>query len=174
MKLDQTNEIMSHIKLSEDDQLTLREFYFKSQTTMDLQEEYDMFFSDIPSSFKMIVQHHLFNQCLMQNFIIIDLVGVENLQPSKQIPMLNYIIERMGTIFTSPEEIIIQEGDESVDLFFIQQGDCLITQMGMNHNIKNIRLLCEGDYFGELGCLYKTKRTCSVICRYYTTLARIT
>ena len=97
---------------------------------MDLQEEYDMFFSGIPSSFKMIVQHHLFNKCLKQNFIIIELFGVQNLHPAKQISMLNYIIERMGTIFTSPEEIIIQEGDQSADMFFIQQGDCLITQMG--------------------------------------------
>ena len=26
---------------------------------------------------------------------------------------------------------------------------------------------------GELGCLYQSKRTCSVVCRYYNTLARI-
>ena len=33
----------------------------------------------------------------------------------------------MGTVFTSPEEMIIQEGDKSFEIYFIQQGDCIVT-----------------------------------------------
>ena len=33
--------------------------------------------------------------------------------------------------------------------------------------------LALGDYFGEFGILYKTQRTCNVLCRYYGTFARL-
>ena len=35
------------------------------------------------------------------------------------------------------------------------------------------KLLCEGSHFGEISLIYKTKRTCSVICRNYNTMARL-
>ena len=47
---------MNYIHLSYDSQLTLREFYFKTQVSMDLQEDFDKFFSKIPTSLKMKVQ----------------------------------------------------------------------------------------------------------------------
>lgn len=34
--------------------------------------------------------------------------------------MIQYIIERMGTVFTSPEEYLIKEGEDIKDMFFIQ------------------------------------------------------
>ena len=37
-----------------------------------------------------------------------------------------------------------------------------------------IRLLTQGDHFGDIGLLYKCKRTCSVISRNYNTLASLT
>ena len=124
---------MWFIQLSYEDQLYLREFYFKTQSSMDLQNEYDIFFTDIPTSYKMKVQQSLFDKCLMQNLIIKELVGermYQNNKTAQQAPMIKFIIERMGTVFTSPEESIIREGDNFMDLFFIQRGDCLITQMG--------------------------------------------
>ena len=36
------------------------------------------------------------------------------------------------------------------------------------------KLLCEGSHFGEIALIYKTRRTCSVICRNYNTMARLT
>ena len=89
---------------------------------MDLQNEYDIFFTDIPTSYKMKVQQSLFDKCLMQNIIIKELVGermYQNNKTAKQAPMIKFIIERMGTVFTSPEESIIREGDNFMDLFFI-------------------------------------------------------
>ena len=55
---------MNYIHLSYDSQLTLREFYFKTQVSMDLQEDFDKFFSKIPTSLKMKVQQQLFQKCL--------------------------------------------------------------------------------------------------------------
>jgi len=87
---------------------------------------------------------------------------------------IEFIISKMGTVFATPEESIISQDDTPIDMYFIQQGDCLANQNDHFGNTYNLRLLIEGDYFGEVGCLYKTKRTCSVVCRYYNTLARIT
>lgn len=75
MRLDQTNEIMIYIKMSYDEQLALLEFYFKTQSSMDLQEEHDIFFDQIPPSYRMLVQQCLFDKTLIQNQLILRIIG---------------------------------------------------------------------------------------------------
>ena len=42
------------------------------------------------------------------------------------------IVKKLGTIFASPEEKIIQQDDETDGLYFIQRGDCLVNITGHN------------------------------------------
>jgi len=87
---------------------------------------------------------------------------------------LHSLVDKLGTCFTTPEEVVLKQGEEMEDMYWIQQGDCAV-------NIKEhdrqervaVRLLVEGDHFGEIGMMYKCKRTASVISRNYNTMARL-
>ena len=78
-------------------------------------------------------------------------------------------------MFFTPEEQIIRQNDIGDDMFFISMGDCVVSQIDYqrkNHDV--MRLLTEGDHFGEIALIYKCKRTCTIISRNYNTMARIT
>ena len=59
-------------------------------------------------------------------------------------------------------------------MYFLSKGDCVVN-IKDQHNNEHIavRLLTEGDYFGEVGMIYGCGRTTSVISRNYNTMARI-
>lgn len=59
-------------------------------------------------------------------------------------------------------------------MYFIQNGD-LVVNIVDNHGKEHIayQLLMEGDYVGEIACLFDCRRTCSVVSRNYTTLGRL-
>jgi len=59
-------------------------------------------------------------------------------------------------------------------MYFISKGDCAVTVVDQDGNTEIIeRLLTKGDHFGEIGLIYKCRRTASVISRNYNTMARI-
>ena len=68
----------------------------------------------------------------------------------------------------------MKQGTDGDELFYIINGDCIVNQVDQSkyqHDI--IRLLTEGDHFGEIALLYHCKRTCTVISRNYNTMARM-
>ena len=78
-----------------------------------------------------------------------------------------------GTLFTVPEEKITAEDNVAIDLFYICMGDCVVTQRRINQSDSILRVLVEGNHFGEIPLLYKCKRTCTIISRNYNMMARI-
>ena len=84
------------------------------------------------------------------------------------------ILSKLDLCLTVPEEVILQQGARGEELFFISIGDCIVNQVDQSrvqHAL--IRLLTEGDHFGEICLLYRCPRTCSVISRNYNTMARL-
>ena len=80
----------------------------------------------------MKVQHTIFAKALLQNFIVYNILhSYQNTLHTKsnfsksinesnnEFPMIKFIIDRMGTVITQPDETIINEGEKSIDLFFI-------------------------------------------------------
>lgn len=60
-------------------------------------------------------------------------------------------------------------------MYFMMQGDCVVNvkdHLGKEHVA--YKMLVEGDHFGEIGMIYKYPRTCTVMSRSYSTLARLT
>jgi hypothetical protein len=52
------------------------------------------------------------------------------------------------------------------------QGDCYVNVIDeFNREHVAIKLLVEGEQFGEIGVMYNCKRTASVYCRKYNTTA---
>ena len=81
----------------------------------------------------------------------------------------------MSILFAPPEEIIITQGEKGLELFWIQQGDCVVNiqdRYGFTH--EGIRFLVPGDHFGELSVIFKCRRTSTVISKNYITMAQMT
>lgn len=57
------------------------------------------------------------------------------------------------------KEYIVKENDESINIFFIIDGECQVF-----HDKKKVGTLRPGEIFGESGVIFKTKRNASVIC----------
>lgn len=78
--------------------------------------------------------------------------------------MIEDLISKMGILFTSPEEMVVQQDDKANQMYFIVAGSCVITQINSNkkHEWRPKHLLTSGDHFGEVGCLYKCNRTCNI------------
>ena len=59
-------------------------------------------------------------------------------------------------------------------MYFIARGDCLVNIREHDRREKiAVRVLCEGDHFGEIGLIYNSQRTASIQSRNYNTLARL-
>ena len=70
---------------------------------------------------------------------------------------------------------IIKQDDEGHEIYFIMQGDCVVSVMDYSGNYHYaMRVLAEGDHFGEISYLFKCPVTCTVISRNYNTMARLT
>jgi len=83
-------------------------------------------------------------------------------------------VSKLGTCFASPEETIMKQNEDSDAMYFITQGDCTvdITDEEKVHHVA-IKLLVEGQHFGEIGVVFNTKRTATVISRNYNTMAKL-
>ena len=60
-------------------------------------------------------------------------------------------------------------------MFFLSNGDCAVNikdETGREHIA--VKLLMNGDHFGELALIYKCRRTATVVSRNYNTMARLT
>ena len=87
---------------------------------------------------------------------------------------INDLIDKMDTVFTSPEEKILKQGQYGNDLYYISSGDCVVNQItDTGKKLVALKLLTEGDHFGEIGMIYGCKRTVSIVCRNYNTMARL-
>jgi CRP-like cAMP-binding protein len=87
---------------------------------------------------------------------------------------IDEITMQLGTMFTSPEEYIVTQGDKSNAMFFMVFGDCLIKARDTNFKEKEYQnILTKSDYFGEISLLYNTTRTCSIMGLGYNILARM-
>ena len=87
---------------------------------------------------------------------------------------MQMVISKLGTCLSSPEEEIVVQDERGAEMFFIAKGDCVVNlndAAGVEHRC--IRLLVEGDHFGEISLVYRCNRTASVVSRNYNTMARL-
>ena len=60
----------------------------------------------------------------MKNQIIVKMVKKEK-NPEESI-FLQSLVKKLGTQFTVPEEEIMKQFEDAVDMFYISKGDCVI------------------------------------------------
>lgn len=85
---------------------------------------------------------------------------------------LDSLVGILSTCLASPEENVVEQSSDSDAMYFIMTGDCIVNQVDENRIYRiAVSLLSEGSFFGEIGVLFKSKRTASVISRNYNTMA---
>ena len=94
----------------------------------------------------------------------------------------------MDTILKTPEQVMCSQDEELVSeevrkefpnkdnhhLYFIAKGKCLVTvkdKFKDRYEEYQARILAQGDHFGEIGMIYKCKRSATVIATNYCTCA---
>ena len=57
-------------------------------------------------------------------------------------------------------------------MYFIAMGDVAVNIRDTNREeLVAVKLLVEGDHFGEIGVLYECRRTATIVSRNYNTMA---
>ena len=62
--------------------------------------------------------------------------------------MIEYMIPMLEMSAFLPEDIIIRQGEEAHEMFFIATGDCLVYVKDTKRCEKAVRRLGRGDFFG--------------------------
>lgn len=80
-----------------------------------------------------------------------------------------------------PHTYVIKQGDgeqnfgerydQEIHLYFVQKGSCRVTVRDKRGREIGIRMLYQGDHFGEISLMYGCKRTANIISQNYNTYA---
>ena len=65
----------------------------------------------------------------------------------------------------SQDEFIIREGEQGDSMYFVLEGEVVVTKDMKNGLSKELKTYSKGEYFGELALLNNTPRAASVIAR---------
>mmetsp|Transcript_63125 Transcript_63125/g.87201 ORF Transcript_63125/g.87201 Transcript_63125/m.87201 type:complete len:118 (-) Transcript_63125:260-613(-) len=69
---------------------------------------------------------------------------------------------------------MIQQGEETLDFFFIAKGECEVFVKDETHKIAFVKTLYPGDYFGEIALITGNPRSATVQTKNYSTLGKLT
>ena len=104
-----------------------------------------------------------------------QLKGNDDLQEALKKKLVNTVVVKLIPQLYRPEDTVIQNFDETRDLYLISKGECRVIILDEQNNIdSNEKVLHSGAYFGEISLIYGCRRTCTVISRKYSTLAKLT
>jgi hypothetical protein len=87
---------------------------------------------------------------------------------------LSSFVSKLQTAMYVPENEILKQGDPPIGIFFVNSGDCIVNvrdQDSKDHDL--IRLLVQGDHFGEISSIYRCLTTATVVSRNYNIMALI-
>lgn len=164
-QVDSANTAMKNLDISLDVQQQVRDYFLFTQITLDEQEELKKFIDMLSPSLKLEITIHIFSQELKKKLL--------KDQP-KVNEIVRLIVTKLNFVLSVPEEILLNQDDESTDMFFIAKGECGVNVLDnkKNENI-DYKILKPGHYFGEISLLYGCRRTATVYSRNYSTLGRI-
>ena len=91
---------------------------------------------------------------------------------------LKVLVEKLDTVLSLPEDAVIKQDDlfnpDTSSMFFIGRGACVIQLVDHRGNFDDsVRMLEEGEHFGEIQMIYQSHRSASVVSLNYNTLARL-
>lgn len=161
--LDGAITTMHHMKLPKDLKSKILDYILSTQGALNSQSEYETFKNYISPSLQQEVSATVYDPIISKNPIL-----------HTDIKLTELITQRLKNKFTKPEERITISGTESDSLYFLVNGECLVTVQDKNQTFVNVCILYPGCHFGEVGLLYNTLRTATVSSLGYCTVAELT
>ena len=67
-------------------------------------------------------------------------------------------------------EPVFYQGDPGLGMYIVQEGEVSITIMGKDSNERELAVLGDGDFFGELALLDESPRSANAVCKAECTL----
>lgn len=139
----------------------------------------------IQPSFRVICSTYLFSMVANQNEVFTVLISEYAKKNAKresvdEVTRKAYkkLLGKFEIKLTVPEEeVVVQEQlEENPFMYFVAKGRCTVfvkDKLDSGDQKKQIRILYEGEHFGEISCIYNCKRTATVISNNYCTLAKL-
>jgi CRP-like cAMP-binding protein len=155
-------DVTGQVNLPKDLKTSILEYTDYVYPTLTSQEEFDRLFKYLSPSLKGSILRRIYQPILTSNEIFED---------DEQ--LCEFFLSRVKYQFYLPEEEIITEGTKASDFFILAQGVCTVFVKTRNGKKTHLGFLNEGKHFGEIGMVYKTYRTASVISHVYSTVARM-
>jgi len=93
--------------------------------------------------------------------ILKEVPAFSDLKP-KEIALLASIVHKREY---KKGEFIFYQGDPGLGMYIIQEGEVLIQYVDPEGNRKDLAILKDGDFFGEIALIDESPRSASAICR---------
>lgn len=159
---DNANTTMKNMKLPESLQFKIFDYLLSTHKILEFKEELEAFERLMPPSVQTEVRANIFKDICLGNDLF-----------SKNSDFAEATTRLFKAVFFQPDESVISLGEDSTSMYFISSGKCQVELFDEYKQHALVRYLRPGDYFGELGIIYNTKRTATVKTSVYSNLAQI-
>jgi CRP-like cAMP-binding protein len=176
-QMDTSNTAMSNLRVPVELQRKVKEYMLVTKNNQQHQEELKEFLKHISPSLKQKVYIHIFSEASKLNDILFDIFETD---PEGE-KILDFFVSKLSTELWDPETVIIEQGaalspnPKENYFYLITKGEwAVISKDKATIEDTQIKVMLPGDHFGEVGLLYKCKRTATVMSNNYCTLGKIT
>ncbi len=76
--------------------------------------------------------------------------------------LVDYVLEKITTSSSPPEDEIIRQGQVSSEMYFLSTGECVVMVKDRYKKFNQEKILQPGDFFGELGLISNNKRSATI------------
>ncbi|OMJ86623.1 hypothetical protein SteCoe_11839 [Stentor coeruleus] len=160
--LDMSISVINRMKTSKSIKKKVLDFITNIYPTLSSQVEFERLCHYISPLLQKEVLKCIYQPMLTKNFLFLD-------DPK----LSDFIINRVNYTFYQPEEEIITEGTRAADFYILVNGVCAVFVKLKNHKKTKVCSINEGMQFGEIGLLYKTYRTATVVSHGFSTVAHL-
>lgn len=113
-QVDTANTAMKNLAIGRDVQEEVRDYFLFTQVTLDEQQELEKFLKLLSPSLKLEVTIHIFAQ-QMKNKLLAG--------QSKVDQTIRFLVMKLVTVLSVPEDVLIRQDEESNDMYFIAKGE---------------------------------------------------
>ena len=156
------NSAIKSMAIPEKLELKIEGFLAYTQNYFDFQHEFKLFYKIIPPSIKDQVIYHIFSETLKEHSSI-ELGSL----------LIDKLSQRLKVHTYSPEEEITVQGHDGDSLFVIAKGECLVVVRDHLSIDEPVRILKQGNIFGEVALIQNCKRTATVKTNNFSLVASL-
>jgi len=143
-KMENASSTMKNLKIPEAVKKKIHHYLTFTNNTLDLQNELDIFLSQLSPSLKNEVM-----KVILKGSIIKNPVFRENSN------VVESVIQDLQIILFMPEDTICKQSTEGKMLYFIAVGECSVFVNDDKKKEIHVNNISEGEYFGEVALLKK-------------------